>query len=240
MRRLPLLIVICSLAAAAPASAQVSAAATPNKAGKASAVHFVIAGSEAPISSRIPSALTLTVPPGFTLDRTAAPARCSHTRALLDECPAASEIGTATLTITVLYQGHPPRDVTFHLRMYMRSRTSVLGVTFLAGTRVVPGSLNSSAGIAVRFDPLPAPPVFQQVSYLLKEIRLHLGVTHRVRVVVGRRRAHKHSPPKRTSVLRSLLHNPTSCASGSWPASVSLGFPDNSSLVLPAPIACTP
>lgn len=240
MRRIPLLTIIGLLAAAAPAGAQVTASATPDKAGKASTVHFVINGSEAPISARLPSAMTLTVPPGFTLDRTAAPARCGHTRALLDECPAASQIGSATLTITVLYQGHPPRDVTFHLRMYMRSPTSVLGVTFLAGTRVVPGFLTSSSGIAVKFDPLPAPPVFQEVSYQLKQITLTLGVTRRVHVVVKHRRPHRHSTTKRTSVLRSLVHNPTSCGSGSWAASVSLGFPDNSSLVLPAPIACTP
>ncbi len=35
------------------------------------------------------------------------------------------------------------------------------------------------------------------------------------------------------------LRTPQQCA-GSWPSSVTLGFPDGSSVVLPAPIACSP
>src|SRR5664279_2895930 len=147
-----LLSLIGSLAIVTQADAQSTATAVPKQAGKASTVHFDIDGTAAPISSRIPSALTLSTPAGFTFNRAAAPKQCSVTNAHLNECPAASQIGTGSLVITVNYAGHPPRDVTFKLRMYRQSSGKFLGVTFLAGTRVVPGFLSTTAGVALRFD----------------------------------------------------------------------------------------
>jgi len=233
MRKTLLLVLLAPLALATPAHAQATAAATPNVAGKASHIKFTVDGTEAPIGSRIPSALSMTVPAGFTFNRAAAPKRCNRTAAALDECPAASQIGTGSLVITVTYKGQA-RDVTFNLRMYLQSANSLLGVTFLAGTRVVPGRLATNSGVSVIFNPLPAPPVFAQVSYALRRITLNLGASRRVQVKV---KNGKHGHRTRTTVV-NLIQNPRACTAGSWPAAVSLSFPDHTAAMLETPIAC--
>jgi hypothetical protein len=238
MCRLPLLTVIGVVGLAGTATAQVTVTATPQRAGKASHVQFAINGAEAPISARIPSALSLSLPSGFSLDRAVAPKRCRTLSAKLNECPAASQIGTGSLTITVFYTGHAPRNVTFHLRIFMRTSTSVIGVTFLSGWRVVPATLSDQGGVSLDFNPLPTPPVFAQVSYALDQITINLGTTHKI-VKVRKVKVHGHLVRRHKTVVHSLLHNPTSCSTGSWPASASLAFPDGTSLNLPAPIACT-
>jgi hypothetical protein len=229
--------VIGLLGLAGTATAQVTITATPQRADKASRVQFVINGAEPPISARIPSALGLSLPSGFNLDPAVAPKRCGTLSAKLNECPAASQIGTGSLTITVFYAGHAPRNVTFHLRIFMRTSTSVIGVTFLSGWRVVPATLSNHNGVGLDFAPLPTPPVFAQVSYAFDQITIDLGTTHRI-VKVRKVKVHGHVVRKHKTVVHSLLHNPTSCATGSWPASASLAFPDGTSLNLPAPIAC--
>jgi hypothetical protein len=237
MRKTFFLALATPLVLAASAQAQATAVATPNAAGKSSHILFDVDGTEAPISSRIPSALSMTTPGGFVLNRAAVPKRCGHTLAALDECPAASQIGTASLVIMVTYQGKS-HDVTFNLRMYLRSKSTLLGVTFLAGTRVVPGTLVTSDGIGVDFNPLPAPPVFAQVTYALQRITLNLGVTRRIAV---KHRVKGHHRKGRTIVTRktvSLIQNPKTCSTGTWPASVSLNFPDGTSTMLDTPIAC--
>jgi hypothetical protein len=243
MRKVGLLALAAPLAVTTAAHAQATAVATPNAAGKASHIQFNVDGTEAPISSRIPSSLAMTTPAGFTVNRQAAPKRCGHTAAALNECPAASQIGTGALVIMVTYQGKS-HDVTFNLRMYLRSNNSLLGVTFLAGTRVVPGTLVTTGGLGVVFNPLPAPPVFAQVTYALQSITLDLGVSHRVvtvthkRIKKGKHRVKRVRIVKRTNV--NLIQNPSTCATGSWPATVSLGFPDNTTTTLTTPIACAP
>jgi hypothetical protein len=237
-RYIILLTVIGSLAIAAQADAQATATATPTRAGKASTVHFNIDGAAGPINGRIPSALTLTTPPGFTFNRAAAPKQCTETDAHLNECPAASQIGSGSLVINVNYVGHPPRNVTFKLKMYRQSSTKFLGVTFLAGTRVVPGFLSTSSGVGLRFDPLPTPPVFAQVTYALVNININLGVTRRVTKTVKHKHG-KHVRITHKTVVNSLIRNPTTCAGGTWAASSSLVFADGTSVTLPAPITCT-
>jgi hypothetical protein len=238
-RYIILVSVIGSLAVAAQADAQAAttASATPNRAGKASTVRFDIDGTAAPIDGRIPSALSLTTPPGFTFNRAAAPKQCSETSARLNECPAASQIGSGSLVINVNYVGHPPRNVTFKLKMYRQSSTKFLGVTFLAGTRVVPGFLSTSSGVGLRFDPLPTPPVFAQVSYALENITINLGVTRRVSKTVKHKHG-KHVRITHKTVVTSLLRNPTTCTAGTWAASSMLAFPDGTSVSLPTPITC--
>lgn len=233
-----LLSLIGSLVIVTQADAQSTASAVPMRAGKASTVHFDIDGTAAPISSRIPSALTLTTPAGFTFNRAAAPKQCSGTSAHLNECPAASQIGTGSLLITVNYAGHPPRDVTFKLRMYRQSSSKFLGVTFLAGTRVVPGFLSTTGGVALRFDPLPTPPVFAQVSYALKRITIDLGVTRRVVKKVKHKHGN-HVRVTRKTIVDSLIRNPGTCSAGAWAASSSLTFADHTSVTLPMPISCS-
>jgi hypothetical protein len=238
MRKTSVLILAAPLAFAAPAQAQTTAAARPDVAGKASHIAFAIDGTAAPISSRVPSALSMKAPAGFTFDRAAAPKRCAHTQAALNECPAASQIGTGSLVINVTYQGRS-RNVTFHLKIYLRSAHSLFGVTFLAGTRVVPGTLVAGSGIGVVFNPLPAPPVFAQVTYALRRITLNLGATRRIVTPVTRTTGTSARGKSKVTVV-DLIHNPRACTTGSWPATMSLSFPDGTTTQLSAAIACRP
>jgi hypothetical protein len=236
MRKVFFAVFFVPLAVAGPAHAQATAAATPNLVGKASHIQFNVDGTEAPISSRIPTALSMTTPAGFTFNRRAVPKRCGHTSAALNECPVASQVGTGSLVIRVTYVGKS-HDVTFNLRMYLRSNHALYGVTFLAGVRVVPGTLVTTNGVGVVFNPLPNPPVFAQVTYALESITLNLGASHRVRTVT-----HKKVKGKRKRIIKrrilNVIQNPQTCTTGSWPATVSLSFPDSAPTTLTTPIAC--
>jgi hypothetical protein len=239
MRRLCLLTIAATLATAAPAGAQAVATATPNVAGKPTLLHFAVDGTVAPVSGRIPSALAVTAP-GFSLDDRAAPKRCKQLQATLNECPKASRIGRATLTITVI-QPTSVRDVPINIVMYRGQGSTVYAITFLTGWRVVPGTIDTAAGVALRFDPLPEPPpVVPEVSFAFKGLTLDLGLQ---RTVVTKKRIKVRKKGKRKTrlvVRRSkydLLHAPAQCT-GSWPTSVSLSFRDGTSTPFELSAAC--
>jgi hypothetical protein len=156
--------------------------------------------------------------------------------ASLNECPGASQVGTGSLVIRVTYMGKS-HDVTFNLRMYLRSNHALYGVTFLAGVRVVPGTLVRANGLGLDFNPLPKPPVFAQVTYALESITLNLGASHRVVTVT-----HRKVKGKRKRIIKrrtlDVIQNPGTCTTGSWPATVTLSFPDSAPTTLQTPIAC--
>jgi hypothetical protein len=129
--------------------------------------------------------------------------------------------------------------------MYLRSNNALYGVTFLAGTRVVPGTLVTTNGLGVVFNPLPTPPVFAQVTYALESITLDLGASHRVVTVTHKkvRKGKGHGRRRKRIVKRrtlNVIHNPRTCTTGSWPAMVSLSFPDHTATAIATPIACRP
>src|SRR5215211_6137002 len=136
------------LTAAAAADAQAVATVTPDQAAKASRLHWAVDGTLPPINGQIPISLTMSAPPGFTLNTAAAAKRCKPLQAKLDECPSKSHIGSAVLTIHVEKPGGP-RDLPIPVKLYLGPKNSLLAVAFLAGVRVVPGSISGSNGISV-------------------------------------------------------------------------------------------
>lgn len=228
---LPLAVAGC-LVTVASASADATGSATPAVAGgKATTVAWTVDGLAPPVSGRVPSSLVVTAP-GFALERRAVAKRCRELQAKLDECPTKSKIGTGTLTIIV----HRPdrlNEVTFDIVLYHGRDTKVLAVTEFIGIRVIPGRLTESGGVRLTFDPLPAPPEIPgiQITYEFKGVSVRLG---------ARRKAVRRVGPRRTrrTFLYSLVRTPKTCDRGSWAARAGLGFPDGTSVTMPAPMAC--
>jgi hypothetical protein len=230
---LPLVLAGC-LATAGTASADATGSATPAGAGgNATTLSWAVDGLTPPVSARIPRSLVVTAP-GFKLDRRAVATRCGELQAKLNECPKKSKIGTGTLGIIV----HRPAGVNeleFDIVLYHGKGTKILAVTDFIGIRVVPGQLTSAGGVRLTFDPLPTPPEIPgvQITYEFKGVSVTLGAKRRVVKRVGPRRT-------RRTFRYSLVRTPKKCAGGSWAATATLGFPDNTSQPLPTPMACTP
>ena len=224
MRRMMLLAVAGLLASAAPAGAQAISTATPNVVGKGSRLHFQLDATLPPVDGRIPSAIVLKAAPGFTFNPSAVAKRCTPLRASLNECPSKARFGSGALVIHV-DTPDGARDVTVPLKLYLRTDTKVLTVAFLAGTRVVPAVIDRSNGLVLRFDPLPSPPPFQGVSYAFRSVSITMGTSRRVR--------------RNTRIVRvHLIRNPRQCVAPAWDSFMTLGFPDATSTLLPAPMTC--
>jgi hypothetical protein len=225
------------LAVAAAAEAQGVATATPDQAGKASRLHWEVDGTVPPISGQIPRSLTMSAPPGFTLNTAAVAKRCKPVQAQLDECPRKSRIGTAELRIHV-EKPSGPRDLPVPVTLYLGRKNTLLAVAFLAGPRVVPGSISGSNGITVRFDPLPTPPPIAQVSYSFLGVTVDLGAH---RTITRKATSHKKKGKKGRrgrKVRVDLVKNPPNCA-GTWVFSSTLGLPDGTAPVFTTPVACS-
>jgi len=228
MRRIVLLTIAGLLGTAAPAGAQATASVTPDQAGKPATLSFDVDGLAAPIGGRLPSALELAAP-GFKVNRKAVARRCGEQAAKLNECPKRSRMGKGSLLIGVTAPDGA-RDVDVGVNVYLNSRTRILAVAYVFGWRVVPATLNTDDGFAVDFDPLPAAPPFEGVSYVLKGISFDFGAKRVIKKRtngggVRKRRIH-------------LIRNPSDCAGG-WPSSVSLRFPDGSVTPFDAPTPCS-
>ena len=222
------------LASASSAGAQAVATATPNlPGGEGTRVSWAVDGLVPPVAGRIPAALVMTAP-GFRLDRRAVARRCSQEQATLDECPAKSRIGTALMTIRVHRPAGDINEVPIEITLYHGAKNVMLAVAFLVGTRVVPGTLQQTdAGVVLTFDPLPEPPAILGVSYDFKSVSANLGASRKVTKRVGRP-GHR----RRRTVRYSLVRTPQSCDGGAWATSVLFSFPDTTSALLPAPMAC--
>jgi hypothetical protein len=223
------------LVAATTANGQAGATVTPNAPGKGTRLHWQVDGTAAPISGQIPRSLTMSAPPGFVLKTAAAAKRCTSVQAKLDECPSKSRIGSAQMMIHV-EKPSGPRDLPIDLKLYLGSKNSLLAVAFLAGVRVVPGSIAGSNGITLTFNPLPVPPPIQGVSYRFLGVSVDLGATRKVTRKV-RRRHHKKA---RVKVVRRihLVTTPPNCASGSWTLSTSVGLPDGTAPLFSSQVPC--
>ena len=229
---LPLALAGC-LVTSISASADATGNATPAVAGgKATTVAWAVDGLAPPVSGRIPRSLVVTAP-GFRLDRRAVAKRCRELQAKLNECPRKSKIGTGTLTI-IVHRPDRVNEVEFRIVLYYGKDTKILAVTDFIGIRVVPGRLTESGGVRLTFNPLPTPPEIPGVAitYEFKGVSARLGATRKVIRRVGPRRL-------RRTFRYSLVRTPKACDGGSWAAAATLGFPDATSLRLPAPMACT-
>ncbi|HET8979426.1 MAG TPA: hypothetical protein VFN87_14785 [Solirubrobacteraceae bacterium] len=244
------LAVMAGLAATAAADGPAVASATPGQPGKATQLHWAVDGTQPPISGVIPTSLTVSTPPGFVLDTKAAAKRCSLLNARLNECPSASRIGAAVMTIHVTKPGGA-RDLPVSIKLYLGPHNSLMAVAFLAGVRVVPGSISGANGIQITFNPLPVPPVIPQVSYQFMGVTLDLGANRTIVHKVIRTRTRtitrngKRQKVRRRVVVRRIKHRidlvraPASCSSGSWPFTATLGLPNGAPpAVLTAPVAC--
>ncbi len=221
-----------AVAALAPAAT----VAAPASGGKGAVLNFNVSTTVPPVSGRIPSSLAFAAP-GFEFDPRAVAKRCSHEQAQLNECPAGALIGVGKLVVHVVTTTFN-RTTTFPLNMYLRTNTTVLGVAFIGGPKVVPGTLNTAGGVALSFNPLPKPPQFQGVTLSLEQVTVRLGVT---RTVVTREHKKGHGKHKDSIVVirtqYSLIRTPATCP-GSWTSSVTLGFPNGPSAPFDSPIAC--
>lgn len=246
MRRTILVTPALVLAAAAPAGAQAptTVTATPNAAGKAAGLRFQLDATQPPVNGAVPDKLALQAA-GFRYDPRAVKGRCSQQSAVLNECPANSKIGSGNLVLHVSIEGGLERDATPTLKVYLAkgSNTKILAVAFVAGYRVVPGSIDPNGGVTVHFDKLPAPPAFQGVSYALRSVRLDVGasrVVKKYRTSVVRTKSGKKRRIRKVvgRTRYDLIHNPAACA-GVWSSSIGLGFPDLSQMTVPTQTPCT-
>jgi len=173
------------------------------------------------------------------LNTNAAAKRCSTVQAQLNECAKQSLIGSATLTIHV-DKPSGPRDLPVPIKLYIGKKNSLLAVAFLAGVRVVPGSISGgSSGIKITFNPLPTPPVIPQVSYRFLGVTVDLGgVTRKITRKV--KTGHGKHKKVRVKVVRRihLVTTPSKCASGSWGLSSAFNLPDGTAPILSMPVAC--
>jgi hypothetical protein len=239
----PLLAVTAALVAVAPARAQTASSSTPSTAGKAGVLRFSLDATQPPVNGLVPRVLVLRAP-GFRYDPRAVVGRCTKQLAVLNECPPSSRIGDGGLVIHVMTPDGE-RDVTPTLDLYLEqgSTKRVLALAFVAGYRVVPGTIDTSGGaVTLRFDPLPAPPAFAGVTYAMRSIKVRVGAHRtvtRYRTVTIRRKGKVVRRVRRVLSRKrlDLLHNPATCA-GSWPSSMLLGFPDASQLTVPVPTPC--
>jgi hypothetical protein len=199
-------------------------------------VTFKVNASAAPISGMIPTSLAFAAP-GFKFDPRAVAKRCTHEQAVLNECPAKSRIGTGLLDVHVV-DTNPVTNREAHLSLdiYLQTNTSVLAVAFIGGPKVVPAKLTTSNGLSLSFNPLPTIPPFPGLTLTLDTINLNVGTSQ----TVVTRKHEKVKGKSKTIVKRTrydLLHTPSQC-SGSWAASVTLGFSSGTSTTVPNPIAC--
>lgn len=220
---------VAAAAAAAPTTAN---AKIPSSAGRT--LTFGASAVGPPVNGRIPSSLTFTAP-GFRLDPRAVAKRCKHEQAVLNECPAQSQIGVGKLMIHVVTPQFT-RDTTLPITAYLQSTRRVLAVAFLGGPHVVPATISTAGGITLSFNPLPAPPPFPSTTLSLDSVSIKLGAT---RTVVTR--IHRRIHAKRKTIVKRtryyLIHNPNKCA-GPETSSIAMGFPDGTSATLATPVAC--
>ena len=160
------------LAIAAPAAAQGLSSAMPATPGKASTLHFEVDGLAPGLDGRLPTALELTAP-GFETNLKALAKRCREQAAKLNECPRKSRMGKGFLLVEVTAPDGI-RDVNIPINVYLHSKSRILAVAFVFGWRVVPATISTDGGITIGFDPLPAGPPFEGVTYRLNSIRVRL------------------------------------------------------------------
>ena len=241
MRHLLPLTLLATLSIAAPAGAQAIATATPPKAGGATKLHFEIDGLQDPVSQRIPSALTFTVPAGFTFDRRAVSRALQPPERDPQRVPRGSAIGTGTLLIGVtLPEG--ARDATIPLHAYMSTGNRIWMIAYVTGWRVVPGTIlarpTACRSCSIRCRPRRR----SRTSPTRSSASRSTSGTRVIKKVVRsgkRKRGSKTRKARVTKTRVDLIHAPAQCADN-WPASINATFPDGSALPLPAPMPCVP
>lgn len=224
----------CAITAAvAMAVAPAATIAAPSSGGQAATLNFSVNTTVPPVEGRIPSSLAFAAA-GFEFDPRAVAERCSREQALLNECPSGALIGVGKLIVHVV-SSKSTRTATFPLNMYLRTNTAVVGVAFIGGPKVVPGTLNTAGGVALSFNPLPKPPMFPGVTLSLEQVSINLGASRTV--VTRKHEGHGKHKIVVTRTHYNLIHTPATC-SGSLTSSVTLGFPNGPGASFNSPIAC--
>ena len=233
--RTPLATLICFLAVVAPAAAQATATATPNKVGKGTKLHIELDATQPPVSGRIPTSTTLSAQAGYRFNGKAVAARCTLEQAQQDACPVKSGIGTAV--VTAEYGG-----MTFPvpLRLYLakpqqagdlaafEAVATLLGSTYAAEGRIV-RTTTAPFGLQVI---LPTPGGLGSFPATFKAFKADVGVSRTVKVKKGR------GKKRRTVRVRhNLITNPKTCT-GTWASQAAFTFEDGSTATVDAPIAC--
>ena len=144
------------------------------------------------LDGRLPTALELTAP-GFETNLKALAKRCREQAAKLNECPRKSRMGKGFLLVEVTAPDGI-RDVNIPINVYLHSKSSDprRGVRVRLARRARRPSARDG-GITIDFDPLPAGPPFEGVTYRLKRIAFDFGAKRtikqrKVRRVNGERR----------------------------------------------------
>ena len=226
--RLALLTLLLLAVTAAPAAAQATTTATPDRAGKGTRLHTELDATEPPLSGRIPEETVLSVQPGFRFDGRAVAKRCTAEQGREDACPARSGFGSAVVVAT--YGGS---DYTVPIDLYLARPFQAGDVAGFVAVAKALGSTYSATGRITRpaaggLSVVLTSPVPDAASFgvTVKSITADVGASRKVRK--GKRRIRRH-----------LLTNPRTC-DGTWDASAAFTFSDGSTATLETPIACTP
>jgi hypothetical protein len=227
---------LCAFAAlAAPAAAQGTATATPDRAGAGTRLHTSVDATQPPISGRIPTQTVLSIQSGYGFDPKAVAKLCTAGQASQDKCPTKSRIGTAA--VAAEYQGTP---ITIPIGLY-ESKPSVAGdlagfqaIAQVFGAHAVTGRIVRSTtmpyGISVIL-PSPGGNAIASFGATFKSFTADFGTSR-----VIKKRVSKHHVRK---TRHYLIRNPSTCDAGTWASNAVMTFSDGTTAEVDAPISCT-
>jgi hypothetical protein len=223
---------------------------TPTKASSPSSLTVAVTGLSG--FSGLPSSVTLLLP-GFTSSAKALPVLCTASQSSANNCPAASEIGTGSVGISLF--GSP---TTVPLKLYLGDPlqtgdiASVILSGSLAGSSLaVSGRLFVPAeggGIELLLSGFPSglPVTLTSLSITAEG---HQNVTTTVKKKVTtvsftgkgkhkRKHTKHHTVTTKTTATYSVITNPSSCT-GMWTGTATFTYPMGEN-ALPLSAACTP
>ncbi|GAC1323154.1 MAG: hypothetical protein NVSMB25_19160 [Thermoleophilaceae bacterium] len=266
-RRHVTLLVLVGLAFPAQAFADSGQSATvsaqPSQAGRGSVLTLSASGSAGALGQAAPQGVTIALFRGFTIDPGAVTGRCSDPRA----CPESSRAARGTFNGHTSFLG-VNQSFSGTIDGFLAAPTNGAladvivrvisgGTTYTGRGQLV--SVNDRAyGYELRFDPLPQPPLPPGATGSIDTLTLTTGASstaagggtgrrakrkkaracsRRARCRRRSRRRHRHRGAPATT--RSLLTNPSTCATGSWPLELRVRYTDHTD-VRALSVACTP
>lgn len=224
---------VLAATAAAAGGPSVTASLTPTKVSAPSTVSITMTG---PFPAGLPSSLALQVQNGFASSVKSVSTLCPASAASTGACPAASEIGTGSITATVfgfsatipltLWLGAPsqPGDIA---TVYLYGSLGSLKLP-VSGRLFTP----SGGGLEMLFTGFPSVSIRPTIQSL--SLTAHAERTTKKTVTTGKR---KHRKKKTITTVYSFITNPSRCT-GSWTGTVTAVF-TGSSVSLPLAAPCT-
>jgi hypothetical protein len=236
--------VVGLLVAAAPASADSTATATPATPGKATTLNYELDLDTAPFSGRIPLGFSLVAPPGIKLNTKAVPKTCNTRRVAWGDCSPQSLIGTGTMSVTTVANPIGQPSATYHdtlpINLFRGEFNQIVAFALIDNdARLAPGTLNTANGLSFSLV-LPLIHAYKLVFISVDHISLTLGGRRTFTVKVKKRHG-KHVRIRRKLVHRDVLTLPKTCGpNGTWDSGIVLTYPDNSMASASTPVACAP